>query len=157
MSGGLALLRPFSKWKTEHQVNTIFLFHSFFVTIRVARGQGVHGLPRFLAYLVILCFDRQCPEQNTVARLKLKYLAAPKIWAGYATGCNYFKRDGLRLSRTKPCSSASRLPHSTFVVDVQSLTDKKLVSTQGSQTLQNSNEKQYSRMETNCTNKKTES
>ena len=33
---------------------------------------------KFLAYLVILCFDRQCPEQNTVAPFKSKYLAPQK-------------------------------------------------------------------------------
>jgi len=43
-------------------------------------------IPKFLEYLVILCFERWCSKQNTVACLKLKDLALPKIWAGYATG-----------------------------------------------------------------------
>jgi len=46
--------------------------------IGVARGVKGHG-PKFLAYLVILCSERQCPKQNTVARLKSKYLAPQKI------------------------------------------------------------------------------
>ena len=46
---------------------------------------------QILAYLIILCFERRCPKQNTVARLKSKilpltnFLAPPKIWADYAT------------------------------------------------------------------------
>jgi len=45
------------------------------------------ALINFLAYLVILCFERRCPKQNTVARLKSKFLAPTKkyFWAGYAT------------------------------------------------------------------------
>jgi len=31
-------------------------------------------LPKFLAYLVILCFERRYPKQNTVARLTSKEL-----------------------------------------------------------------------------------
>jgi len=30
--------------------------------------------PQILAYLVISCFERRYPKQNTVARLKLKFL-----------------------------------------------------------------------------------
>ena len=33
--------------------------------------------PQFLAYLVVLFLERMCPTSNTVARLKLKYLAPP--------------------------------------------------------------------------------
>jgi len=41
--------------------------------------------PEFRAHLVVLCFDRRCLKQNTVARLESKYLAAPKIlgWLRY--------------------------------------------------------------------------
>jgi len=57
-----------------------------------ARG-GAQGAmaPKFLACIVILCFERRYPKQNTVARLKSnilspkKCLAPPKIWAGYDT------------------------------------------------------------------------
>jgi len=52
VSGGLA----FSRFLSSFLVNR--------------RSQGVGGRD-----LVILCFDRQCPEQNTVVRLKSKYLA----------------------------------------------------------------------------------
>jgi len=42
------------------------------------RSQGRKGPPpKFLAYLVNLCFERQCPKQNAVARLKSKF-ATPK-------------------------------------------------------------------------------
>jgi len=41
-------------------------------------SQGGHGHPKFLSHLVILCFERRYPKQDTVARLKSKF------WAGYA-------------------------------------------------------------------------
>jgi len=41
--------------------------------------------PNFLAYIVILCFERRCSKQNTVARLKSNDLARQIISAGYAT------------------------------------------------------------------------
>ena len=41
---------------------------------------------KLLAYLFILRFERYCIKPNTVPRLKSKYLAPPKIWAGYVTG-----------------------------------------------------------------------
>jgi len=44
--------------------------------------QGSHA-PKFLAYLVVLCFEKRCPKQNTVARLKSKYLSQKKF--GLAT------------------------------------------------------------------------
>jgi len=57
---------------------------------RVGRGSWP---PKYLAYLVILCFERRYPKQNTVARLKSKILAPPKffcprkkLWAGYTAG-----------------------------------------------------------------------
>jgi len=39
--------------------------------------------PKFLAFLIVLFFEKCCPKQNTVARWKSKYLAK-KIRAGYA-------------------------------------------------------------------------
>jgi len=42
-------------------------------------------LPSFLEYLVSLCFKRQYPKQNTVARLKSNILTYPKFWAGHTT------------------------------------------------------------------------
>ena len=51
------------------------------------RSQGVKGgkPPKFLAHLVILRFEKRCPEKNIVARLKSNDLASPKLSAGYAT------------------------------------------------------------------------
>ena len=40
--------------------------------------------PKFLAHLVVLCVERQCPKQNTVARLKWSIWPPKKFWAGYA-------------------------------------------------------------------------
>jgi len=50
--------------------------------IGVERGKGPWPPPKFLAYLVILCFERLCIKPSTVPRLKSKYLAPPKmlIW-----------------------------------------------------------------------------
>jgi len=124
VSGGLALLRAFCSWKIEHQVSTVFSF-SFF-SCNQSRSQGGQAPSKFLAYLVILCFDRQCLEQNTVARLNSKCMGPRKIFAlaGYATACNHFHSDGLYLSRTQPCFSISSLSHSTFLLGVQSSTDQ---------------------------------
>jgi len=36
--------------------------------------------PKFLAYLVILCFERRYPKQNIVARLKSHILAPQMFW-----------------------------------------------------------------------------
>ena len=38
----------------------------------------------FLVYLVILCFERQCPEQITAARIKVKVFGPPQSF-GLAT------------------------------------------------------------------------
>jgi len=35
---------------------------------------------KFLVYLVILCFDRRCPKQNTVARLKSQTPPTILVW-----------------------------------------------------------------------------
>jgi len=41
--------------------------------------------PKFLANLDILCFERRCLKQNTVAHLKWNDLAHPTFWVGCAT------------------------------------------------------------------------
>jgi len=47
--------------------------------IGVARGEtGDHALPKFLAYLVILRFEKRSAKQTTVARLNSNILP-PKI------------------------------------------------------------------------------
>jgi len=55
-------------------------------------GQGGHA-PKFLTYLVILCFEKQCPKQNYCCSPKVKYFAPqivcpPKIF-GLATPLIY--------------------------------------------------------------------
>ena len=47
--------------------------------------------PKFLAYFVVLWFETLCPKENTVARLKSKYLI-PKIlsWLRYWFWCMGF-------------------------------------------------------------------
>jgi len=44
------------------------------------RGRAAQGpcRPTFLAYLVILCFEKRCPKHSIVARLKSKSLAPQK-------------------------------------------------------------------------------
>ena len=79
--------------------------------------------PKFLEYLVILCFERRYPIQNNVASLKSRipptpnFLSPPpKFWAGYATGrspCDAlylrFVSSGMKLValgvRTRACFS----------------------------------------------------
>jgi len=46
--------------------------------MRVQWGKKMPWTPKFLAYLFVLCFKRQCPKPNTVTRLKSKYLVPPK-------------------------------------------------------------------------------
>jgi len=62
---------PISRWE-------IFL-HFGNLCNEVATGAKGAMPPQFLAYLVVLRFERRCPKPNTVARLKSKYLAFPKI------------------------------------------------------------------------------
>jgi len=76
------------------QKNNRLYFERIVLTIGVARGiQGAMS-PNVLAYLAILCFEKRCPRQNTVARLKADILAPTffwypkKFWAGYTTGFN---------------------------------------------------------------------
>jgi len=57
--------------------------------IGVARGaQDAMPPAIFLAYIVISCFERRHPKQNTVTRLKSNILALQRIWAGFATAAN---------------------------------------------------------------------
>ena len=50
----------------------------------------------FLAYLVVLCFERRCPKQNTVARWKSKYL--PPKHFGLATPLDIIQLIGSIIS-----------------------------------------------------------
>jgi len=48
-------------------------------------GQRGHGpFPKFLEYIVILCFERRFAKQNSIIRLKSNILPRPKIF-GLAT------------------------------------------------------------------------
>jgi len=51
---------------------------------RSQEGIRVTWPPKYLAYLVILCFETRCRKPNTVAHLKSKDLAPQTFWAGYA-------------------------------------------------------------------------
>ena len=54
---------------------------------------------KYLAYLLILWFDRRYPKQNTVARLKPNILAPQNILSGYATAQSGRTRDPNLVSR----------------------------------------------------------
>ena len=58
--------------------------------------QGGHGFPKFVAHVVVFCFEEQCPKPNAVARLNSKYLAPPKFWAGYAINVGASKFFGVQ-------------------------------------------------------------
>jgi len=102
--------------------------------------------PKFLAYLVILCFDRQCPEQNTVARLKSKYLAPRKKFglAALLPVTTFIQTACIFLTPSHVLQYHAFNTACAFLLDVQSSADKRLATTQDRQTLQNSDEKQYS-------------
>jgi len=59
--------------------------HSIAAAIDVARRAKEECPPKLVAYLVILCFERRCPKQNTVARLKSIDFPPKKFWTGHAT------------------------------------------------------------------------
>jgi len=60
-------------WKIEHQESTIS-FSFFSCNHRCSQGANGTVPPKFLTYLVILCFDRQCP--NKIPLLTLSH----SIW-----------------------------------------------------------------------------
>jgi len=41
--------------------------------------------PTFLAYLVILWFEKRRPKQKYCFSPKVKHFGSPKFWVGYAT------------------------------------------------------------------------
>jgi len=81
----VALLRAFCDWKIKHQVSTVLSFSFFSCNHRCNQGAKGAMPPKCLAYLVILFFDRQRPEQNTVARLVKVF--APQINLGWLCYC----------------------------------------------------------------------
>jgi len=59
--------------------------------IGVARGgPGGHAHSKFLAYVVILCFERRYPKQNSVICL-ISNILSPKFCAGYATDVRSYR------------------------------------------------------------------
>ena len=73
----------------ERSLNTICLLRISLITSMLLLTKGIAGgkgamPPKFLIYLIVLCFERQCPKQNAVARLRSKY-SPTQFWAGYAT------------------------------------------------------------------------
>jgi len=52
--------------------------------MRSQGDQRGHGSPKFLAHVVVLCFEWQCPQPNAVARLNSIYFSPLKFKAGYA-------------------------------------------------------------------------
>ena len=79
MPGCLALLRAFV-WKIEDQESTVLCFSFFSCNHR--RSQGGNGtIPtKFLRYLVILCFDRQCPNKTPLLTLSHSIWPSQKIF-----------------------------------------------------------------------------
>jgi len=53
------------------------------VCIDIAKGLWP---PKFLAYLIILCFEKRRPKQKYCFSPKSN-IFPKKIWSGYATGC----------------------------------------------------------------------
>jgi len=54
-------------------------------TLRYAQWRRQRTIPpKFLAFIVILLFERRCRKQNAVVRFKSKQFPAPNLWAGYA-------------------------------------------------------------------------
>jgi len=53
------------------------------------QGDPREPLPQnFQDILSFFAFERRCPKQKIVTRLKWKDLAPPKFWAGYAADCD---------------------------------------------------------------------
>jgi len=59
------------------------------IGVATVGGQSGHGSPKFLAYLVVLRFEKRLPKPNTIARLKSKISLVPKFrvvgLVGYGT------------------------------------------------------------------------
>jgi len=79
-------------------------------------GQKGHA-PKFLAYLVILCFERRCHKQHTVARLKSKipppnFGSATLYWLGESLQFSSKVFELIKIDRgyTCLCSSLAVVP-----------------------------------------------
>ena len=114
MSGGLALLRAFCQWKIEHQVSTFISF----VSCNHARWARGHA-PQIYSICWHFVRWQQCPEPNTAARFKSKYLPPNNLLGeDFTIPCNHLHTVSLHLSRAQPYSCVSNLSHSTVLLDV---------------------------------------
>jgi len=127
VSSGLAFLRDFCQRKIENQVGYVLFF---FISVDRWVKEAMH--PKFLADRGILCFERQCPEQNTVVRLKSKYLGTgTKI--GLATlllVSTFIQTACIFLATSHVLKYQAFHTACTFLLDVQSSTNKKLATIQ---------------------------
>ena len=71
---------------SQHSANRRDDYH---VTHGHRRSKGAYGAmpPQFLEHIVILCFERRYPKQNSVIRLKPNILPPPNylVWPWYCT------------------------------------------------------------------------
>jgi len=82
-------LKP--KYKLSLSGGPIFTFRGTngrFAPLAIALAKGGIHPKKFLAYLVILCVERRCPKQNSVARLKSKTLSPQKHF-GWLRHCHW--------------------------------------------------------------------
>jgi len=75
----------FCTFETKYRICCLWFYFFLYHPQAYPGGKGAMT-PKFLAYLVILCFERRCPKHNTVARLKSKDFPPNKLWTGYAKG-----------------------------------------------------------------------
>ena len=47
---------------------------------RRSQGTGGHAPPKFLGYLVILCFEKRCLKQKYCCSPKIKHFGLPNLW-----------------------------------------------------------------------------
>jgi len=82
--------------------------------------------PKFLAHIVILCFDRRYPKQNSVIRVKSNilvlpnFLTPPKFWTGYAIAdilgsCRGIQGEVRRLGDRSSKTYESNIIHHDFL------------------------------------------
>ena len=90
------------KWR-DIQFKPTMCVHSLRTSvIGVARGPYP---PKFVECLVIVCFERRYPKQNTVARLQSNILRHPTLWAGYATDFSYIRMEFWSKASTEATTS----------------------------------------------------
>jgi len=77
--------------------------------IGLARGvKGANPPKKILALLVVLCFERQCPKPNTVARLKSKYFG-PSQNFGLAMPLQQMLKETFPAAASESCQSHEKI------------------------------------------------